>query len=626
MEFKSIDQLSLRDCCKALKIELKDLRRIVELPDKSPLKIFGFITADKKLNEYESQIAIRLSKLLFCDVNAYLQCVCLTQKGTLAAKEAYERYISSYPDGLWVNELKAKLALVKEEQTEKDYYAKNKGTVEGLNKYILKYPRGHFVQDAKKSIAAKKRKAITKRGLIFLMSFSIVFVICYVNYQTASYISTESHIEFGKKGGSEQVSFSTDAPSNNIQVVEDEGWVDCKIKDGFLEIKAGPNHGNSRTTTIHLYAYTTLFGLNLWRQECNIQVEEQSGLATYLMVDNHDYVFDKYGNGEFITSIKTDGMNLKIVPSDKWINIKQHVDETGNNFVARLTISVSTNDTGAKTGKVLVSSDGYREEILIKQQSGLATYFDVSPYSLVMAEDGTEEGYHYPIKVDTDGTTWTISNAPDWLNAEANISQGKIMVTLPQNTGQIKTGTITVLSNNGDSRVIDVKQWGDPTNFSASSSTVRFGTSSDYEYISISNNSRKKLSVADDDNWLSATVTNNSKIKISCSQNYSSPRSGSVTVTCGNEEFSIIIKQDGWANCSNCNGNGQVGCNNYQASWRYYPAYNANYHQVYQVTGQYYSYGAWFPQYSWVNCPTCGGDGKIECTRCDGRGKIRKSY
>lgn len=39
--------------------------------------------------------------------------------------------------------------------------------------------------------------------------------------------------------------------------------------------------------------------------------------------------------------------------------------------------------------------------------------------------------------------------------------------------------------------------------------------------------------------------------------------------------------------------------------------YNSNYHQVYQVMGQYYSYGAWIPQYGWVNCPTCGGDGKL---------------
>lgn len=108
-----------------------------------------------------------------------------------------------------------------------------------------------------------------------------------------------------------------------------------------------------------------------------------------------------------------------------------------------------------------------------------------------MAEEGTEEGYYYTIEVNTDGTTWAVSDAPDWLIAKAKIQEGGLHVTLPENNGRIRNGIITLISNNGDSREIPVKQWGDPTDFCASSSTIRFGTASDYEYIGISNNSKR---------------------------------------------------------------------------------------------------------------------------------------
>lgn len=52
--------------------------------------------------------------------------------------------------------------------------------------------------------------------------------------------------------------------------------------------------------------------------------------------------------------------------------------------------------------------------------------------------------------------------------------------------------------------------------------------------------------MSDDQNWLRANVVNRTKIKVSCSQNDSSPRSGFVTITCGNEKsLLLLIKMDG---------------------------------------------------------------------------------
>lgn len=618
MEIKSINQLTINDCCNHLSISRDLLKQAVVATKGNSSLLYDRVFDGQQLTGVKEEIARRLISLLVEDRRAFLSCE--------AHAITYEQYLSISNDGLWRSEASKRIKEIRDQQEEKEYYRRNQHTIDGLERYLHKYPHGIFSQTVRKTLNDKKRIWVVKLITICTAILIAVFVLCYINYHSSSYISSDSDVAFGKKGGTATCGISTDAISENVQAYVAEDWIKTTIENGSLVIKTSPNHGDSRNATVHLYAYTTLFGFNLWKKEFNVSVKEDSGLSTFLTVSNSSYSFDKYGTGEFGCSVETDGMNLNISSDADWIVLKKNVAEKGNNFNARLTITAKTNESGERTGVILVKSDKFEKRISVKQNSGLASYFTVSPNSLVMAEEGTEEGYCYSVEVNTDGTTWSVSDAPDWLTAEAKIQNGKLHVTLPENNGKIRTGTITVISNNGDSREISVKQWGDPTNFSASNSTVKFGTSSDYEYIGISNNSKKNLSVSDYENWLSTTVINGSRIKVSCSQNNSSPRSGSVTVTCGNEEVSITIKQDGWAECSNCNGNGQIECNNYQASWRYYPFYHKNYHQVYQVTGQYYSYGSWFPQYGWVNCPTCGGDGKIKCTRCDGRGKIRKSY
>lgn len=93
-----------------------------------------------------------------------------------------------------------------------------------------------------------------------------VFVLCYINYHSSSYISSDSYVAFGKKGGTATCDISTDAISENIQAYTAEDWIKATIEHGSLIIKASPNHGDVRNATIHLYAYTTLFGFNLWKK------------------------------------------------------------------------------------------------------------------------------------------------------------------------------------------------------------------------------------------------------------------------------------------------------------------------------------------------------------------------
>lgn len=617
MEFKSINKLTISDCCAALSISRDLLKPHIVVANNEVSSLYEKVFEGKALSGIKEEIAQKLISLIHEDRIQFLQCKTLQE---------FEQYLSTNNEGLWCAEAQKKIKDFKGEQEEKEYYIRNKNSIEGIERYLHKYPHGLYSLSARKLLSEKKKIRGIKRISTTTFIIIMAYIICYLNYSPSSYISSDSNVAFSKKGGISTCNISTDAKNDNIQVYVAEEWIKATFENGILNIKVLPNHGESRIGTISLYAYTTLFGFNLWKEEHDISVLQNSGLSTFLTISNSYFSFDKYGTGEAECSVETDGMNLDISSDDEWIILKKNISEQGDNFMARLVITAKTNESGERTGIVMVKCDNFNRQISIKQNSGLATYFNVSPNSLVMGEEGTEEGYYYPIEVNTDGTTWSVSNAPDWLSTEAKVLKGRLHVTLPENNGKIKTGTITIISNNGDSRDISVKQMGDPTDFNASSSTVRFGTSSDYEFIGISNNSEKNIYVSDDENWLGAIVINRSKIKVYCSQNNSSPRSGSVRITCGHEEISITVKQDGWTECSNCGGNGHVNCNNYQAQWRYYPYYNSNYHQVYQVTGQYYSFGTWLPRYEWINCPTCGGDGKIDCSRCGTKGKIQKSY
>lgn len=616
MEFKNIGQLTITDCCNQLSIPREKLKQVVVTAADDD-RLHNAISKEQSWRGVQQEIVQRLETLIREDRQSFLQCKTLQQ---------YETYLSKQEDGLWRDEALKKIRGINAQLEERSFYRKNLSSVEGLQQYLYKYPNGIFSKEAKEALDDKRRNRIVKRVSICITLIIVIFVICYMNYHSASYISSDSNVVFGKKGGSVTCAISTDAIFENVHAYAPEEWITTTIDNGDLTITASPNHDDTKCSTVHLYAYTTLFGINLWRREFEVSVKEDSGLSTFLTVNASSCSFDKYGTGEFECSVETDGMNLEINPLDDWICVKKDVEDEGDVFKIKLLITAKRNETGGKTGVVVVKSDRFEKKISVIQDSGLANSFRVSSNSLVMDEEGTEEGYCYSVDVNTDGTTWSVADAPEWLSAEANIKQGKLQVTLPANEGEIKTGTITIVSNNGHSEDISVKQWGDPTNFSSSSSSVRFGTTGDYKYIEISNNSNKVLSVCEDEDWISTSAISKTRIKITCSQNYESPRGGTVKVRCGDKELEISVNQDGWEECSYCSGNGQVECNNGEAQWRYYLFYNSNYHQVYRVTGQYYSFGVLMPQYGWVNCPTCGGDGKIDCSQCGGKGRKRTSY
>ena len=617
MEYKRIEDLSITECLERVEIKWAEAKSI-STNSKSQADACQSLTtiSATESSEIRDLVINRLADLLLEDKSAFSAC---------KNKSDFQKYLSDWRDGLWRKEAETSINRFENAEKESNYYENNKGTISGLKKYLSSYPSGKYADSARQLLSAKKRnKKVTTIGISVVVVFAIA-ILCYTNYHSVSYLNDLENVYFSKKGGKVSRTISTDALGSNIQLLASDNWIkiDKSGKDFTVEVE--PNHEAEKKGTITVTAYTTLFNFNLSRKLTSIEVHQASGIATNLEVSESYLHFEKYSSDTHTIYATTDGMNMNITTEgvdDDWIDVTQDISEYGDDYRAKIVVSSHNNEGGEKHGAIIISSDSFERRISLSQESGLATYFNVSTNSLTMKEEGTKENEHYPIRVETDGTSWSVKDKPDWLNAEVRLSSGLLSVTLGQNYGKIRTGTISLLSNNGDLREIEVKQWGDPTDFSASRSSLKFGTSSDYEYVSISNNSRKSLSVSDDKSWITTTARSSSEIRISCAENKNdSPRMGTVDVYCGGEHLSITVKQDGWESCNNCKGKGYVDC---YGGW--FTMYGGRVHTQQRMI---YNWDVWGNMYpSWVTdyCSVCGGKGQIECSRCHGKGKFKKSY
>ncbi len=151
MEFKSIDSLSITECCELLNIDISSL------PDSLSERV--------PCNERESLMLQHLNKLLDADRKAFLACTSI---------DDYKLYLSTWPDGLWTSkavkmiqklraELKAQKKLIEEQEQERKakkevaeelkFFLDNKGSSSGCKLYLEKYPNGKYSAKAHEIIA-----------------------------------------------------------------------------------------------------------------------------------------------------------------------------------------------------------------------------------------------------------------------------------------------------------------------------------------------------------------------------------------------------------------------------------------------------------------------------------------
>lgn len=408
---------------------------------------------------------------------------------------------------------------------------------------------------------------------------------------------------FGKPSDKSKLIISTDGVLESVASAPD--WCDISfspLSGGQYQcvVSIDKNDGERR------YGQITLKGGNITQ---SISVQQESGLASYIGFGGSSLSVLPREETKYV-DVKTDGTSWTVISKPTWVD----ASDNGNNS---LKLVIEENNGERRNGILTVkSNNGHTTSLTINQGTALASFIRAGQSSISASISGLDKY----ISVSTDGKDWSVSNHPYWVDVTP--SGDRIYVEVNSNSGKMREGEIILASNNGHRATISIKQDGDPTNFKAEKSSIKFDSDSDYEYVNISNNSNQSLRVDESQSWITASATSKGRIKISVSSNSSSARSGYVTVRCGNESCRIDVRQSGWITCFYCHSNGKVNCTG--GAWD--PSIGQIVHSKprFVITG--YNYmgmpdGYWTTDY----CPTCGGSGTVDCSHCHGKGKIKSN-
>ena len=559
--FKSIEELSLKDCYEFLKAE------------------------ENKDNPLYPAIAERyeemLQDLVKQDDSDYAACKTIAN---------YETYIKKFSDSNVAPYYKAKHIFEAKNAIEDLFWNTHKKSVGGCKEYLSRYPKGKYANIANSRIGSSKKTKWLVLGIVLF----VIVIAFFIGYKPVNSLSvSETNLSFGKWGGQESVHVSTNVSSNAVDVhCSGSGFSVDSDYGHELKVSVEPNEGDSRTGNVKVTAYATLYGMRIGSGESATTIlSQESGLASYLHVSQTSISVAKQGDSYQIT-VNTDGVKLEVSSKEEWINISKESDGGYN-------ITVQKNAGDSRQGSIEFASGSLRRVVSVSQVSGLASFLSLSKSSISNVEkSGTESGRYYRVNVSTDGVSWDIYSSPSWVNITKY--DNFFEITVDYNSGEVRNGTIYVHSNNDHSESISISQDGNPSSFYVSRSSLTFDSDRDYEYVSVTNNSNQSVSTSTDRGWLSASMSGGS-VKISCSSNSDSPRSGTVTLRCGDKQCSISVRQKGWTSCPSCGGRGYVT----------QIAYRQNF-MGYTPMGQ-PMYGPPFPVQENVSCSRCSErKGKIK--------------
>ena len=646
MEFKSIDTLSITECCEQLNLKKEDL----------PEALQDIIES----SERDQLLIEQLQSLLDEDKSAIESCRTIEQ---------YEEYLSTWVDGLYHGYARTRITQLKTAVEELAFYQENKDSISGCEAYLQRYPKGKFVSDAQSTLAQKKKARKTRNIILLVLLIIAAVIFAYCNYVPVSYVNVDDNAELNNLGSEISLDISTDAISSTISVTSSEDWIDCRVSGKTLYISANTNPKKERSATITITAHSSFFGSELSdRKQETITVSQETGYASHLSVSNDDVYLTANG-GKSSISINTDGIFAVSTAPASWVS-------TSINGKT-LNLECGENSGIARSSYLVLKSGTKTQRLDITQAGKSATRLDVSTSDIEFSADGGSR----IIEIYTDGEC-SISTQPEsW--AHATINGNSISLRVDENPGTkrtdyfvIKSGSYTVrinisqagksatrlsvstdnvsFSSSGGSRTITVStdgewristetnSWGH-TSINGNTVTLRVdannGDSRTDYFVIKSGNIEKRINISQDgslatylrlsknsieasrsgtgynecyavdvytdgDNvtattsasWIDVDVVGGDRIEIETSKNTGSRRTATITVKADRQSKTIKVSQKGISNCTNC------------YNWQY--GYSTG--QVWGVIGYYYVGWTQFPQYGWVQCPVCGGSGSVE--------------
>ena len=173
-----------------------------------------------------------------------------------------------------------------------------------------------------------------------------------------------------------------------------------------------------------------------------------SNAATYLRTEPN-YISASKAGGTCKVDIDYDGYIWTINHKPNWVEI----NENDNDFE----LAVRPNDTGLlREGTITIQSGKFLAQVMVKQ-NGYATFVKSSDTSVKFGKTGGTKD----VFIETDGYKWE-AKYTNWMSVNKE-SESKLHIKCPNNTGEYRTGTITVKEDNAVV-VINVTQSGDCNN------------------------------------------------------------------------------------------------------------------------------------------------------------------
>lgn len=507
MEFKSIDTLSITECCEQLNLRREDLPEALQ-------EVIEPSERDQLLIE-------QLQSLLDKDKLAIESCRTIEQ---------YEGYLSTWVDGLYHSHARTRIAQLKAAAEELAFYQENKDSISGCEAYLQRYPKGKFVSDAQ-SILAQKKKARKTRNIILLVLLLIAAgIFAYCNYVPVSYVNVDDNAELNNLGSEISLGISTDAISSTITATSSEDWIDCRVSGKTLYVSANTNPKGERSATITITAHSSFFGSELSdRTQETITVSQETGYASHLSVSNDDIYLTANGGSSSI-SINTDGIFAVSTAPASWVS-------TSINGKT-LNLECGENSGIARNTYLIIQSGAKTLRLNIAQAGKSATRLDVSTSNIEFNADGGNRA----IDIYTDGECQISTQPASWANA--TISGNSISLRVNENPGTKRSDYFVIKSGSYEKR-INISQAGKTaTHLNVSSDNISYSYSGGTRTITVSTDGEWQISTGTA-GWGHTSINGNT-ITLRIDENTSSSsRTDYFVIKSGSKEKRINISQDG---------------------------------------------------------------------------------
>ena len=416
--FKSIEELSLKSCYYFL---------LSEENKKHPLYSAIVERYQEMLQDLEKQ-----------DSSDYAACKNI---------ENYNAYIKKFSDNSIAPYYKAKHINEAKNAIEGLFWDAHKGSIGGCKEYLSRYPKGKYVNIANSRIGSSKKTKWLVLGIVLIL----LVITFFIGYKPVNSLSvSESSLSFGKWGGTENVHISTNVSSNAVDVRCSGAGFDTEEDYGSdLKVTAGANEGDSRTGTVKVTAYATLYGMRIGEgKSITTNLSQESGLATKLSLSTSVINATKWG-GECQVTVSSDGVSEEMINSHvNWISVEK-IERGKYKFV------INKNPNDSRQGEITIESGNIKKKINIFQASGLANKFAINKSSIKVSPSSSSSY----VNVNTDGVSWDVSSHPSWVNIIKYDNYFKVEIE-DNSSDSPRSGRIVVRSNNGHSQYVSVSQGG----------------------------------------------------------------------------------------------------------------------------------------------------------------------